>query len=248
MAGHSLDLVQGRIYYFGTWEPNLTAFIGRRLSGEHGRTFVDVGANVGYFSLLAAERMPDGRIVAIEAFPSIYSKLEINIGLNKYRNIRTIHRAATSGECTVEMFHAGSANEGRTTSIPGYFRTAPVRVQGNSLSQLLTADEISTIRVVKIDVEGAEYSVVQGMRSMIGKIPDDAEIIMEISPQTFEHAELAETFSLFAAEGYFPYSVENDYSAAYYLSHPTISRPKRLRSQPIAMTDTIFSKIDAEYL
>lgn len=47
----SNDFVQGYIYYFGVWEPNLTHFVTNRLTKNKTRTFIDVGANIGYFSL-----------------------------------------------------------------------------------------------------------------------------------------------------------------------------------------------------
>src|SRR5262249_12857713 len=50
-GGTTTDLVQRSIYWFGTWEPNLTAWIRRRLTS--GDIFVDVGANAGYYTLLA---------------------------------------------------------------------------------------------------------------------------------------------------------------------------------------------------
>ena len=52
IAGNTKDLIQRHIFYFGVWEPNLTGFLTTRLN--RGDVFVDVGANIGYFSLLAS--------------------------------------------------------------------------------------------------------------------------------------------------------------------------------------------------
>src|ERR1019366_3290126 len=57
------------IYYFGIWEPNLTRWIQERLSPDD--TFIDVGANIGYYSLLAAKL--GSQVVAIEAAPRTFA-------------------------------------------------------------------------------------------------------------------------------------------------------------------------------
>src|SRR5262249_10578177 len=78
LAGNTIEILQQYVYYFGMWEPNLTRWIWERL--RPGDTFIDVGANIGYFSLLAAKRVgATGRVVAIEASPKIFSALQCNL-------------------------------------------------------------------------------------------------------------------------------------------------------------------------
>jgi hypothetical protein len=58
------DVIQNYVYLFGTWEPDLTAFMRRRL--RPGDTFIDVGANIGYLSTLGSKLVgPHGVVVAI---------------------------------------------------------------------------------------------------------------------------------------------------------------------------------------
>ncbi|SCF63177.1 hypothetical protein GA0115259_100393 [Streptomyces sp. MnatMP-M17] len=58
------DLIQRYIYLFGVWEPHMTRWLRGRL--EPGDTFVDVGANIGYYSVLASQLVGDGvKVVAI---------------------------------------------------------------------------------------------------------------------------------------------------------------------------------------
>jgi FkbM family methyltransferase len=132
-------------------EPNLTHFISERLRGLAGRTFVDVGANVGYFTLLAALAMPNGNVLSIEAFPSIFNKLEGNIALNGVDNIRTVQCAAMGADCEVSMFYQPDS-EGHTTSVPGRFTTTAVKVAGRALADLLSDKDVCTLRIMKIDV------------------------------------------------------------------------------------------------
>jgi FkbM family methyltransferase len=248
MSGRTADVVQGYIYYFGVWEPNLTAFISSRLKNNSARTFVDVGANVGYFSLLAASHLIRGHVVAIEAFPSIFQKLENNIKLNEHKNIRLLPYAVTDKRRDILMFHAGEGNEGATTSVAGKFESEPIRVPGNSLINLLTEDEIRNIKIIKIDVEGAEYSVVMGMAELIKSLPIDAEVVIEITPSAYSKGQLAEVFDIFKAAGFFPYCLENPYDPGYYIENSLPVRPTPLRELPTTQTDVVFSRISAEVL
>lgn len=248
MAGRSNDLVQGYIYYFGVWEPNLSAFIESRLREKSNRTFVDIGANVGYFTLLAARRLNEGAVVAIEAFPEIYKKLERNVALNKLNNVRLVQCAAADVKRDIEMFYAGVGNEGATTSVVGKFKSEPIVIRGEPLSNLLTENEISTARLIKIDVEGAEYSVVQGMMNIINILSDDAEIVVEITPSAYGEGQLQEIFDIFSSAGFSPYKLENIYMRSFYLKPFKAIRPSRLQSIPTEQTDVVFSKVNAEYL
>lgn len=248
MTGRSNDLVQGYIYYFGTWEPDLSAFISLRLREQPHRTFVDVGANVGYFTLLAAHFLKDGSVVAIEAFPNIFKKLEANVLLNNVNNVRLVSCAVTDIERDIQMFYAGSGNEGATTSVVGKFKSEPVVVRGKPLSNVLTDQEIRSIKLIKIDVEGAEYFVVRGMRQIIQHLPDDAEIIIEITPSAYPEGRMEEMFSIFQSAGFFPYELENSCEPDYCIQLPQPGHPSRLHSLPINQTDVIFSKVSANYL
>jgi hypothetical protein len=91
------------IYYFGVWEPNLTAWITRALSP--GDTFVDVGAHVGYFSTLAAGIVKEqGSVVSIEGMPRTCDLLRANYQLNGIRNGRIVPMAVWDAVGNIEMF------------------------------------------------------------------------------------------------------------------------------------------------
>lgn len=248
MKGRTNDLIQGYIYCFGIWEPNLTHFIQSRLGGLSDRTFIDVGANVGYFSLLAGRCMPEGRIVSVEAFPSIYERLTENININEYRNINAVNCAVTESPHSVTMYYADDLNEGATTSRKGVYSTVPTVVEGLPLSDILSDLEISTTRMIKIDTEGAEYSVLKGMFSMLHLFPGDTEIVVEITPSALEDKEMLEIFDTFRHAGFFPYALSNRYDEEYYLYSRDVDRPVRMDVFPEKQTDIIFSRHDHKYL
>lgn len=249
VTGGSLDLVQSYVYYFGIWEPNLTKFIFARLKGHTERTFVDVGANVGYFSLLAARQLKKGKVVAIEAFPSIFEKCLTNIKLNRATNVRVVPCAATESRRQVQMFHTGSRNDAATTSVSGKFFSAPIVVEGLPISEILTSQEVRTVRLIKIDVEGAEFAVIQGMTSIIPKLPPDVEIIVKVSPTAPGNENLANLFGIFEQAAFFPYKIENSNDPQSYLFAANTSKLTRLRSLPGQQhICVVFSRVDADFL
>ena len=165
MRVDSRDAIGRYIAYFGVWEPHLTALIEQTL--EPGDVFVDVGANVGYFSLLASTLVGDaGAVVAIEAAPRTAAVLAENV--RGHPNVRVIEAAAsdTSGRADLLCRRPRHGTRdlgsrvGRTLALRGVEK---VPVAAATLTEMLTADELERTRIVKIDVEGAETAVLRGL-------------------------------------------------------------------------------------
>ena len=110
------DLIQSRIFFFRTWEPQLAHFITDNL--KHGDCSIDVGPNIGYFSLLASRLVGyNGKVFAIEASKLIYSLLLQNITLNDCTNIRSMNVAAADFDGTLSIYLAEDGNLGHSTTI-----------------------------------------------------------------------------------------------------------------------------------
>jgi FkbM family methyltransferase len=246
VAGNTNDLIQGYLYWFGVWEPNLTDFIMRRMSEAPKRVFVDVGANIGYFTILVATRYPQSSVVSIEAFPPTVEKLRFNLERNCVKNVRMIDVAVSGAEGVVEFFYAGCFNEGATTTVKGRFQSTALPVSCKPLSKLLSDDEMAAARLIKIDVEGAELSVINGMVSILPLLPEDCEVIVEISGDSVEGS--AFIFDAFAVHGFHAYELENDYNPLSYLYPQAPRRPQRLSAIPKKQTDVVFSRLDIESL
>ena len=107
------DKIQRYIFYFGVWEPAITAFI--RGSLAPGDKFVDIGANIGYYTCLAAKLVgPSGDVYAIEASPSTYELLLENLKLNELDNVHTYNNAVFDKEETLRLLKNKESNIGRT--------------------------------------------------------------------------------------------------------------------------------------
>ena len=238
MKGTTSDVIQRYIYYFGIWEPHVGAFLRARL--KSGETFVDVGANVGYFTLLGAKLVgPKGRVVAIEAASTTMEQLRANVGRNRVDGIvRCVHAAASDREGTTVLYAGQTGNLG-TASI--------VREKGNHaeavpcapLDRLLTPQEIESVRVIKIDVEGAEALVFEGMKSILARLRPDAEIVMEIIPELSGQETV---MGVFAREGWNAYALRPEDSIDNYFQ-PIKACAERIVDSVTVRTDVVFSRV-----
>ncbi|GCD43748.1 FkbM family methyltransferase [Streptomyces paromomycinus] len=246
------DLIQRYIYLFGVWEPHLTRWLERRL--RPGDVFVDVGANIGYYSLLASRLVGEkGAVVALEASPDFHRVLRKQVALNGCGNVRAVNAAISDREEMLTFILASSHNMGANSIVP-YAGEAEstFEVAAQPLSDVLSADELARARVIKIDVEGAEGSVVRGLDPLLDQLRPDAELAIEVTPQRMlELGESAEELlDALRANGFHMYRLPNDYTASRY---PAALRreaavPVRWREPITEESELLFSRVDAEYL
>jgi FkbM family methyltransferase len=245
------DKIQKHLYLFGVWEPAISGFVRSRLTP--GDLFIDVGANVGYYSLLAAKRVgPRGAVVAIEASPSIAGALRANIALNGFGNIEVIQRAVADRRKTVQVFLGPDDNLGMTTIVGSdrvAARRSEARVEASSLPDLVGVDRLRSARLVKVDVEGAEADVFDGLRSVLPTFGLETEWIFEVTPGALmaQGRSAGEIMALFAANGYRLYAIENGYRMEHYLRPPAPAL-EEIRSIPDACltVDVIATKREHE--
>jgi FkbM family methyltransferase len=246
------DLIQRYLYLFGVWEPRMTQWLQRRLGP--GDTFIDVGANIGYFSVLASQLVgPSGRVVAIEASQAFNTRLRQNARLNDCRNIRALHTAVSDKRRTLTFVLASSANMGANSIVP-YDGPAEstFEIEAYPLPEVLRPEEIAGARVIKVDVEGAEGSVVRGMAPLLDQLRPDAEITVEVTPDRMQQLgdSVGELLDTMRGAGFHVYRLANEYAASSYPSalHGPAAVPVRWRRPVTGESDLIFSKVDAETL
>lgn len=124
-----------------------------------GSVFVDIGANVGTYTLWASRLVgPAGRVVALEPHPRTYAKLRFNILSNEAGNIILLNVAAGGEEGTALLRFDGGGNVGGASLLPGR-ENAPevtVPITMRPLQSVLENAGVTRPDVVKIDVEGFE--------------------------------------------------------------------------------------------
>ena len=175
------DVIQRQMYY-RIYEPDETPFVIGRL--RPGDVFLDVGANVGYYALLAAEAVgPRGAVHAFEPVPANCAALRANVALNNLENVTTNEMAVGDGaarELTLYI-RAGAENSGwasvtRSETRPG----EPVRVPATTLDEFVGDRGIERVALVKIDAEGAEPLVLRGGARLLGRA-DAPDLAVEVN-------------------------------------------------------------------
>jgi FkbM family methyltransferase len=163
LQGYKRDCVGRGLYRRGQHEPGLTKYLLETYSDSPGGNFLDVGANIGYFSCLLGKLAgPNGKVVSIEPEPQNRQLLEANFRNNHLTNV-TVHACAVGAqESTAKMGIYKPANRGRHSLIDlepcKEFIEVPVR----RLDDLLKHSGVSTWTLMKIDVEGFEPFVFAG--------------------------------------------------------------------------------------
>lgn len=244
LSGH----VQRRIFAFGVYEPNLTAFIAARL--RVGDVFVDVGANVGYFSLLASTLVgAAGGVVAIEASPATFAALDANVRRNGAVNVRAIRLAAWDRETTLSLRYVPDEEFSGGASVVRSVGPVEADVPAGPLATVLAGNELMRARLVKIDVEGAEAEVLAGLRPAFDRLPPDVEFVVETLPNTCEAV-----CTLLMRAGFHAYVLENPAGPLEIGAGP--QRPTRMlpdfparhRTAGTTSAYLVFSKIAASAL
>lgn len=181
------DSISREVCFTGRYEPQETALAKAIL--KPGMAFVDVGANWGYFTLLAAHRVgPLGRVVSLEPDPRMFAWLRNNLALNGLDHVVTLPVAAAAAEGTTALagYDETSGNFGlsRLSDHPG---SGPVfRVASCSLDGLLEGLAWPTVDLLKMDIEGAEGLALAGLERSLTR-RRIRRILLELHP-----AQLAE--------------------------------------------------------
>lgn len=209
---NSRDFVQRRIRFFGVFEHNLTFYTLRVL--KPGDVYIDIGSNVGYFTLLAASRVGEhGKVVAVEAVRSTYDALVNNVKLNGYTNVFARHVAATADHCKVEIKSGEAHNSGSNEVVVG----GGGSVDGVPFRDIVGAD-IGRVGFIKIDIEGSERPILEAILEALPDLPADLKIASEVSPTS------SDLVRQFAAHGFKVWGLQNIYTIDYYLIRSYMTR------------------------
>lgn len=242
------DSIQTEIFLTGLWGQSITKFIALAL--RKGNVFIDIGANIGYYTLLASKLIgPQGKVYAFEASPSIYKRLIANISINKIENVvfRNCAISDLSGKCTIWTPPLG--NIGHSTIINNVAtlggHTPEAKVKCDTLTKLMPIDELLSARIIKIDIEGAERKAIQGILPYLNEFSIDTEWIMELSPffSPGGAVDIEFIFDAFMIAGYNCYLIESDYNQNHNFGCNQKLKLKILRTAPIErLSDVVISK------
>jgi FkbM family methyltransferase len=157
----------------GCWEPVETEIFTRLV--KSGMTVVDIGANIGYYSLLAAKLVgTSGKVYAFEPFASTFNILERNIAVNEYSHVISICKAVTNKNSSARMYFGKYTPACNSLMGKGEF----VNVKSTTLDSEIKGK----VDLIKMDIEGAEVLAFEGMQTIIRDNPHII-LITEVFPK-----------------------------------------------------------------
>ncbi len=124
---------------------------------ETPKTIIDIGANVGYFTVYAANKFPQAKIFSFEPFPGSYEKLERHKRENNFANVTTINKAVSNINGTASLTLSSSVGE-HSLVIENKGPNS-VTVNCIKLEEAMSEFQIQQCDFMKIDCEGSEYNI-----------------------------------------------------------------------------------------
>lgn len=160
------DWLSQYVYLTGTYERPTSDVMGRLM--RPGDIALDVGANVGYFSLLLATLAgPEGHVHAFEPIPGVAEDLRRNIALNNLGNITVTHAAVCNENAEQTIYEGPSDHRGISSMRSIHNASQVLKVQGIRLDDHPL--DLPRLRLIKVDVEGAEQVALEGMSGLVEK-------------------------------------------------------------------------------
>ncbi len=175
------DWISTQIFWHGLegYEPETVGTFFRL--AEQAAVTVDLGAYVGYFTVMAALANDAGRVIALEPFPATFGRLQRNVRLNALSNVICRNVAAGASSGSAELHHMGHGMSMAASLDPAHLApwahvttTVPVV----RLDRLLGELGVGHVDLIKVDVEATEVAVLEGAGEILAR--DHPHIICEV--------------------------------------------------------------------
>jgi FkbM family methyltransferase len=174
------EYIQGNIYYRGYYEPQVGRAIRSLL--HRGQDAVDVGANIGCFTLIMADAVgPAGRVHAFEPDPRLVERLSRNIRLNRLENVVTNQVAVSDCSGRAEFFASDEPHNVGLGSLkprdPDAVGISCLTTSLNEYFRSLYSDRLDSVGLIKMDIEGGEWPALLGASELVARRP---ALVLEI--------------------------------------------------------------------
>ena len=169
-------IIANDLILHGVHEKFITQVVKSRVT--EGMKVVDVGANIGYYTLLFARLVgPSGKVYAFEPDPNNFALLSKNVEMNGFTNVVLINKAASDSSGVADLY-ISEHNKGGHSMFNFNREKTSIKVETVSLDDYFREYE-GNIDFVKMDVEGAEYKVLRGMRHLL-RVNGRMKILTEV--------------------------------------------------------------------
>ena len=203
------DWIQQNIFFTGVYDSKSVKFVKNTLS--EGDTFLDIGANIGCFTLVASQKVGmSGRVIAFEPVDFVSKKLEHNILLNKLDNVTIVRKAVYERDTHIKLHVARKENLGMSSILRNDSESGEIiNVEAVSLDEYLKNKNINEVKIIKIDIEGAELHALNGMDYILSRLKP--VLLVEVSPDvTKSSKERLRVFDLLCQKNYERFVIQND--------------------------------------
>lgn len=176
----SLSIIRNKV-----WEPYTTNLF-KQLATK-GMNFIDIGAHVGYFTLLMAGLVGDsGRVLAFEPATENYKLLVENIKINNFKNVTAIQKAVSDRTGQAKLYLSGLGSDLHMLCGQESDCTENIKVDVVSIDEFLHG-ETYPADIIKIDVEGGELAVLSGMTETC-RYSDNLKLFIEFCPHLLKQS------------------------------------------------------------
>ena len=209
MFSNGDDPIVQEIFWFGVDTYENTSLKIWSILAKQSKNMIDVGAYSGIYSLAAASNNRKCKIYAFEALDRIYYRLLLNKMVNKFANINTYNLAISENKNIKDLYvYSGETILVTGSSVIDLNLDRDIyevkKVNSISLDLFVNEKNINRVDAIKIDVEGAENSVLQGAKEIILNYSPD--IIVEILPFSL----IDNTHYIFSELGYNSYIIDEE--------------------------------------
>lgn len=222
---HYMDSLLAKYVFYGNFEQDELSFLKKVI--RPGDTFLDIGANIGLFSLMASPLVASqGKVISFEPSSNTHQRLMENIALNKFTNVETHQIALSNQDATAELNITGGGfdawNSLATPSEGKVVNTEEVKTMKLD-SFVQNYPEVDKIAFIKLDVEGWEIPVIEGGKMFLGG-KQAPHLLVEFTEENAQNAGYSckQLYDLLVELGYSLYTYNDK-------THRLIEEPLRER-------------------
>jgi FkbM family methyltransferase len=173
--------IDQQLFWYGYYEKPLALLLERILKPDS--VFFDIGANIGYFSLIAAKKSKEGMIYSFEPVKELFHKLKLNLEENEVQNVRAFCLAVGENKDESVIYLSGPDNPGMSSMKPAENFSGTTQPTGViSIDDWMKESGTKRPDIIKLDVEGSELLALKGMKLTLSE--HKPFLIVEISAVT----------------------------------------------------------------